>query len=71
MRIDELEEAKDKLAKDAIALAKDFETLTSVRVRELYVNIPPPIDTSPEALEENKYRANRFPEPSCTIDLNM
>lgn len=71
MNIDELREAKAKLEKDAIALAKDFEALTSVRVRELYVSIPPSVDTSLEALEENKYRAYQPTEPSCTIDLDM
>jgi len=68
MTIDELKKAKDKLAKDAIALAKDFEVLTSVRVRGLHVNIP---DTSPEALEKSKYQMSPHPEPRCVIDLDM
>lgn len=41
MTIDSLKEAKAKLAKDVLALAKDFEASTSIRVRDLHLNASP------------------------------
>ena len=63
MTVDELKDAKDRLAEDVIALAKDFEMATSVKVKELYLNIPLGL-----TLEGKLPRSSRT---SCVIDLTL
>lgn len=66
MTVDELKQAKDRLAENVIALAKDFEMATSVKVKELYLNIPLAVTG-----KEGKYTMAHPSETSCVVDLAL
>ena len=66
MTVDELKDAKNRLAKDVIALAKDFEMATSVKLRGLHLYIP-----LAKSSEESKYTMSGSSETDCVIDLAL